>query len=313
MNKLFALAGGVLLMTSCVSSKVYKDLESKYNDLKTEHDSLTVAKHDLESLKNTLANDLSSLQWKHTDLQEELNLLKQEKAALEKNLIALKESYDDLEKKSSSNLAANAKKNRELLEKLETESDRLNKLSAELDARSKRINELEAIIAAKDAAMKKLKESLSSALLDFEGKGLTIEQRNGKVYVSMENKLLFSSGSWSVGTEGKKAVMQLGEVLSENQDVAVLIEGHTDNVPYSTSGAISGNWDLSMKRATAIVKLLLENPFIDPANITAAGRSEYAPIASNDTSEGKAKNRRIEVILEPKLDKVSELLSTEEQ
>jgi chemotaxis protein MotB len=125
----------------------------------------------------------------------------------------------------------------------------------------------------------------------------------------MENKLLFKSGSWSVGTEGRKAVQQLGSVLAENPDIAILIEGHTDNVPYKGNAQLSGNWDLSTKRATAIVNILRENTSINPENLTAAGRGEYAPVASNDTAEGKAKNRRIEVILTPKLDEISKLLN----
>ena len=157
--------------------------------------------------------------------------------------------------------------------------------------------------------MKKLKNSISKALTNFEGKGLTVEQRDGKVYVSMENKLLFQSGSWKIGTEGKKAVSQLGEVLAQNPDINVLIEGHTDNDALSGKGEIANNWDLSTKRATAIVSILQENKSINPESLTAAGRSEYAPIGDNDTTEGKAKNRRIEVILTPKLDEVTKLLN----
>src|SRR5690606_12858479 len=124
---------------------------------------------------------------------------------------------------------------------------RLEKLKKELGERSSRVAELEGMIAAKDANMKRLKDAISSALTDFEGKGLTVEQRGGKVYVSMENKLLFQSGSWAVGTQGKQAVNQLGSVLADNPEIAILIEGHTDNVPYSGNGQLSGNWDLSTK------------------------------------------------------------------
>ena len=157
--------------------------------------------------------------------------------------------------------------------------------------------------------MSRLKDAISKALTNFEGKGLTVEQRDGKVYISMENKLLFQSGSWSVGGEGRKAVQQLGSVLAENPDIAILIEGHTDDVPYKGNSQLSGNWDLSTKRATAIVNILRENASINPENLTAAGRGEYAPVATNDNAEGKAKNRRIEVILTPKLDEISKLLN----
>lgn len=172
------------------------------------------------------------------------------------------------------------------------------------------MEELEQMIAAKDAGMKALKDNLSKALNAFEGKGLTVEQRNGKVYVSMENKLLFESGSWKVGSEGKKAVVALGKVLGENPEISVLIEGHTDDDKITGAiGNIENNWDLSTKRATAIVTILGENKSIDKKNLTAAGRGEFAPIATNDTTEGKAKNRRIEIILTPKLDEISKMLN----
>lgn len=167
------------------------------------------------------------------------------------------------------------------------------------------------MIAAQEATMNKLKENVSKALFAFEGKGLTVENRNGKVYVSMENKLLFESGSYTVGTEGKKAVKALGEVLGQNPEIAVLIEGHTDNdkITGTIGSGIENNWDLSTKRATAIVNLLGENKSIDKKNLTAAGRGEYAPLKSNETAEGKAKNRRIEIILTPKLDEISKLIN----
>ena len=210
------------------------------------------------------------------------------------------------------------KKNRELLAELEAkqkalsaEQERLNKLKTDLEVSSTRLAELEKMMADKEAAMNKLKESLSKALNAFEGKGLSVEHRNGKVYVSMENKLLFESGSWTVGTEGKKAVKALGNVLAENPEISVLIEGHTDNdkIVGSIGGGVENNWDLSTKRATAIVNILSENKGIDKKNLTAAGRSEFAPLAGNETAEGKAKNRRIEIILTPKLDEISKLMS----
>jgi len=175
--------------------------------------------------------------------------------------------------------------------------------------RSQRINELESVIAAKDAKMNALKNAVSNALTNFEGKGLSVEQRDGKVYVSMENKLLFDSGSWAVNSEGRKAVQQLGTVLAQNPDIAVLIEGHTDNVPYGGSGQLKDNWDLSTKRATSIVQILRENTNIDPKSLTAAGKGEFAPVASNDSEAGKAKNRRIEVILTPELDEITRVLN----
>ncbi len=302
--------------TACVSPKVYKDLEGKYASLKQENRKLSKENEALLAGKNAAENELAQLKAAYDEAVAERDKLRSDYNATKSNLDNLKASYEALEKNSSAAIAKNSQKNRELLAELEAkeqalaaESERLAKLKNALEERSNRIAELENVIAAKDAAMTQLKNAISRALTDFEGKGLTVEQRGGKVYVSMENKLLFKSGSWAVGTEGKTAVRSLGNVLAENQDIAVLIEGHTDNVPYSGNGALTSNWDLSTKRATAIVNILRENTAINPENLTAAGRGEYAPIATNDTEEGKAKNRRIEVILTPKLDELSRLLN----
>ncbi len=302
-------------MTSCVSPKIYKDLEAKYENLKKENRKLSDENELLNSAKNAAENELKQLKSAYEEAVAQRDKLQADYSALKANYEALNNSYDALEKNSSAAIAANSQKNRELLAQLEAkeqalaaENARLEKIKRELEERSNRVAELENVIAAKDAAMSALKNALSRALTDFEGKGLTVEQRNGKVYVSMENKLLFESGSWAVGSEGRRAVMQLGSVLGDNPDIAVLIEGHTDNVPYQGSGPLTGNWDLSTKRATAIVDILRENNHINPENLTAAGRGEHAPIATNDTPEGRAKNRRIEVILTPKLDELTRLL-----
>lgn len=315
-KKLSLIALTLVLTTSCVSKKIYTDLENKYADLKKENRKLSDDNSGLSQSLNQAQNELTKLQKAYDAAVAQRDKLQSDYDATKTNLDNLKQSYDALEKNSSSAIAENSKKNRELLAQLEAkeqalaaENARLEKLKQDLADRSQRVAELENVIATKDAAMTKLKNAISKALTNFEGKGLTVEQRDGKVYVSMENKLLFQSGSWAVGTNGKEAVKQLGSVLAENPDIAILIEGHTDNVPYTGSGQLSGNWDLSTKRATAIVEILRENPAINPENLTAAGRGEFAPIASNDTPEGKAKNRRIEVILTPKLDEISKLLN----
>ena len=309
---LFSSLLSAVLFSSCVSSKVYKDLEGKYADLQQENGELS---EDLESTREKAAQDLQALQAQYETLVSERDQLQKDLEASREKYANLQKSYDALEANSSSAIAENSRRNRELLAELDeketallAEKERLEQLEEDLAARSQRVDELEGVIAAKDAKMNALKNSLSKALTNFEGKGLTVEQRDGKVYVSMENKLLFSSGSWAVGAEGREAVEQLGTVLAENPDIAVLIEGHTDNVPYNGSGALKDNWDLSTKRATAIVHILQENNGIDPENLTAAGRGEFSPIASNASPEGKAKNRRIEVILTPKLDEINKLL-----
>lgn len=315
-NKYTIITLLLIVVTSCVSPKVYKNLEDRYATLKKENRNLQEEYNALLKAKNTAENQYNTTKDDYDAAIADRNRWEADYKALVKEHENLNGSYNALEANSSSAIAANSKKNRELLAQLEakeqaltSENQRLEKLKQELEVRSKRVAELEHVIAAKDAAMTSLKNAISSALTDFEGKGLTIEQRNGKVYVSMENKLLFNSGSWAVGTEGKKAVKQLGTVLGHNPEIAVLIEGHTDNAPYTGNTQISGNWDLSTKRATAIVEILQENKSINPENLTAAGRGEFAPISDNNSAAGKTKNRRIEVILTPKLDAISKLLN----
>lgn len=305
-----------LLSTSCVSKKIFNDLENKFADLKKENRQLQDDNALLNTNKTKLETDKNTLEKELEKTKAEREKLKTDIASSEKNLKNLQASYAALEKNSDESLQVNLNKNRELLAKLDAkekaltaEQARINKLLSDFKERSERVAELEKMMSDKEASMKRLKETLSKALNGFEGKGLTVEQKNGKVYVSMENKLLFNSGSYAVGAEGKKAVVEVGKVLASNPEIAVLIEGHTDNDAFTASGPIADNWDLSTKRATAIVTILTENKTINPQNLTAAGRSQFAPILANDTPEGKAKNRRIEIILTPKLDEISKMLN----
>ncbi|MVX36408.1 flagellar motor protein MotB [Myroides sp. LoEW2-1] len=285
------------LLSSCVTRRLYNDLEEQYQEALKENDNLSndlamlnSSNSDLEKGKKELAKQLK-------ELQEERKNLNAEIIAAENRLKDLEQSYKTLQKNNR--------------DALEAEAARLSSAKSELASKSTRIAELEAILAANDKQMRDLKESLSSALNAFEGKGLSIEQKNGRVYVSMENKLLFRSGSWSVNQEGAQAVNELSKVLANNPHITVLIEGHTDNdkIVGQLGEGVKTNWDLSTKRALAIVDIITSNPDIVKSNITAAGRSEYAPLQSNDTLEGKAKNRRIEVILTPNLDKINSMLN----
>ena len=325
MIKKISLGLLVLAMTtSCVSKKIYTDLETKFAELKKERNSLSDENEVLKNGKTQADLDITNLKAELEKAKESLekltlerNKLADDYTASTNNLKTLQSSYNALEKNSDESLKANMEKNHDLLAQLEakekalaSEKSRLAKLNTDLKDRSDRVNELEGLIAAKEASMKKLKETLSKALNAFEGKGLTVQQKDGKVYVSMENKLLFESGSWAVGAEGKKAVVAVGKVLGDNPEISVLIEGHTDNDKFAGSvGQIENNWDLSTKRATSIVNILGENAKINKQNLTAAGRGEFSPLMSNDTPEGKAKNRRIEIILTPKLDEISKMLN----
>ncbi|HMI08194.1 MAG TPA: OmpA family protein [Flavobacterium sp.] len=304
------------LTTSCVSKKLYTELEDKFAELKKENRKLQDESEDCVKSKNQLDLDYATLKSELEKTKTDRDKLANDYKTASNNLKTLQSSYTALEKNSDDALASNMNKNRDLLAQLETkekalaaEQARLDKLKGDLNQSSQRLAELEQMMSAKDAAMKKLKETLSKALNSFEGKGLTVQQKNGKVYVSMENKLLFNSGSWAVGAEGRSAVVEVGKVLGDNPDISVLIEGHTDDDAYGGSGPIADNWDLSTKRATVIVNILAENKKVNKQNLTAAGRSQYAPLMPNTSAEGKAKNRRIEIILTPKLDEISKMLN----
>jgi len=314
MKRVFYIILALSLVSSCVSKKVYTELEEKYDKLRENNSSLFSENQDLIEKKKQLEESKLKLQSEIDQLGSAKDKLADAVDQLEEKKRKLEQEYNDLSEMSAEQLSDKEKQNRELLvqlqekeSRLSEESARLEKLQSELDQRSERVDQLENLIASKEAAMQRLKDAVSSALQGFEGKGLTVERKNGKVYVSMENKLLFGSGSWSVGDQGRSAVVNLAGVLRQNQDINVLIEGHTDNVPYGGKGAVSDNWDLSTKRATAIVRILISNN-VSPKQITAAGRSKYIPVASNSSVSGKAKNRRIEIILAPNLDAINNLL-----
>ena len=296
MKKITAFIVILLSLNSCVSNRVFNDLESRYAQLKDNFNRQT------KSIEN-LNTEIKDLTKKFITLEETLEKTEDSLNQKQQKLEQLESSLDLLKQNSETELKKRIAENEELMEKI---AEREN----ELADRMARVDELEGLITRQQEAMRNLKEKLSDALLNFEDKGLTVEARDGKVYVSMENKLLFRSGSWTVGVEGRLAIEELGNVLADNPDIAILIEGHTDNVPYRGKGPLKGNWDLSTKRATAIVKQLLENPDILAQNLTAAGRGEYLPIAPNSTREGRADNRRIEVVLSPQLDEIKQIINT---
>jgi chemotaxis protein MotB len=195
-----------------------------------------------------------------------------------------------------------------LIKQLENSKQLLAEENKKLKEKEKKIEELEFLIQQREEYLSSIKDNLSEALRGFEGKGLTVEQKNGKVYVSLENRLLFPSASWEVNQGGQNAIRELSKVLANQDDLNVVIEGHTDSDPYNGGKELADNWDLSVKRATSIVKLILSNRGIDPRRITAAGKSEYIPVSDNKSAAGKSKNRRIEVIIEPDLSKIEAML-----
>jgi chemotaxis protein MotB len=192
--------------------------------------------------------------------------------------------------------------------KLLLQKKELDDLAAQLKAREARVNELEAILKQKDQAAADLKKKLQDALLGFEGKGLTITQKNGKIYVSMDENLLFASGKTNVQPKGVEALKNVAKVLEQNTDINVMVEGHTDDVPMNGAGEIKDNWDLSVMRATSVTKIMLGSAKIDAKRITSAGRGEFFPLDPAKTPEARKKNRRTEIILTPKLDELLKVL-----
>lgn len=283
-----------ILFYSCVSTKTFREVENRYANLKMEYKSILEKNKLLNESNDSIIQLLNSKSKLIEIIGDSLMLVKND-------LNDIKLNYETLESKSDSDIKSRIIENNNLL-------DSLAKIHYELKTGLNKVFELEKLVLEKEKKLNLLRKNLSDALLNFEGNGLKVDQRNGKVYVSMENKLLFKSGSWKVQPDGRKAIKQLSNVLAGNPEINVLIEGHTDNVPYSGEGVIKNNWDLSTKRATAIINLLLINKLVLPQNITAAGRGEFFPIASNSDEKGRSANRRIEVILTPKLNEISKLL-----
>lgn len=197
-----------------------------------------------------------------------------------------------------------------------TEQEKLNALlnqkKNELNERECTINELQQMINAQNEKVRKLLSSVKDALLGFSSDELTVREKDGKVYVAMSDKLLFQSGSARLDKRGEEALGKLAEVLNKQTDIDVFIEGHTDNKPINTV-QFKDNWDLSVIRATSVVRILIKNYNVNPLQIQPSGRGEYMPVDDNETAEGRSKNRRTEIIMAPKLDKLFQMLQTSEE
>lgn len=219
----------------------------------------------------------------------------------------LQRKEDDL-KRMQTELQKKEEDLKMLQSELSTKKTDLDALNAELKKREERVKELEDVLKKKDEAVNALKKKVSDALLGFEGKGLTVTQKNGKVYVSLDESLLFQSGKWAVEPKGVEVLKKLAKVLETNTDINVMVEGHTDDVPMKGLGDVKDNWDLSSVRATSVVKIITQNSATDPKRLTAAGRGEFFPVDGSKTKEARAKNRRTEIILTPKLDELLKVL-----
>ena len=230
----------------------------------------------------------------HRDLQARFSSLTEKYNKLQADYSEMNDRYTDLIKTS--------------LSKTEQLNLALKEKGEQLLAREKKLAELEAIIRRQDSITNALNDIVKKALLSFNSDELTVEMKNGKVYVSLSDKLLFKSGSAEVEEKGMDAIKKLSDVLNKNTDIDILVEGHTDNKPIKTA-SFADNWDLSTARANNIVRLLVDAHHVDPKRLTAAGRSEFQPRANNETVEGRAKNRRTEIVLSPKLDELYKLIN----
>jgi len=330
-NSVLFILVSVFLFFSCVPTRQFQELQSKQQNCQDELELVKEKNLELRESNNELSGKLDVLDEKFQSLiADTLDLSRRLQSARER-LNRTEKSNQDLLNQLAGMQAGNAKETKALLAQirkaqnelrlredevlsLEKEMDgrkrKLDALQAELNKRDKRLQELESALTRKDEAVRALKQKVMNALTGFEGNGLSISTRNGKVYVSMDEKLLFKSGSYQVDQRGVEALGHLARVLAQNKDINVMIEGHTDNVPYNGSGELKDNWDLSVKRATSIVRILIRNTGIDAQRLTVAGRSKYAPIDSNASALGRSKNRRTEIILTPKLDELFKILET---
>ena len=306
--------------SSCVSMKEYEKLQSQYNQAnrslgisRQEADELREENSELVRQNQSMTTELGNLTAKQQKCEETVTTLNRALADLQLHHDTTVENY--LQQLTGKN--RDLSKTNQLLEQRTRELNEKEEAfrSREQELRDRQ-NELEAqeeatrqALAAKEQELENVRGAVSKALGGFTDMGLKVETKEGKVYVSMEDKLLFASGSWTVSAKGVEAIKMLAQVLEENKDLNVMVEGHTDNDAYHGSTAVKDNWDLSVMRATAIVKLLLkQGPAIDPARVEACGHGEYAPRVPNTSAANKAANRRTEIILTPKLSELMNLI-----
>jgi Flagellar motor protein len=285
----------VVILSSCAA--VYK-----CNDIKPAKQPFAWSKR----LK-TVVNERDNLCLNLASKVKENGGLKKNLADLTDQSNKLSTSYKDLQNKYNDLTNQSLSQTDKLSKALAAKSEDLDAKEKLLSEREKTLHDMKQIIAKQDSLTRNLNNTLRNALLGFNSDELSVEIKDGKVYVSMSDKLLFQSGSSAVEEKGKDALKLLAGVLDKNSDIDILIEGHTDNVPIKTS-VYKDNWDLSVARATSIVRILTNDYKIVPTRLTASGKGEFFPKADNDTPEGRAKNRRTEIILSPKLDELMKLL-----
>lgn len=310
-NFLFLITLSLIVSSCIVSKKKFDDVLAQ--KIKAEGD-LADRNKELEKANASLADLNESIK----KIQQDTANLNQVYRANQKKLSNLNTEYNQLNANYKNLLTNSGKLNRDVAQQrdqllaIQENLDRTRKqndsLSNSLQEREKKVKELEQVLANKDKAVQNLKNKITNALLNFKENDLTVKVKNGKVYVSLSEQLLFASGSIEVDAKGVGALQQLAKALKDQKDIQMMIEGHTDNVPISKKSAyMEDNWDLSVLRATSISKILI-NAGMSPKQITAAGKGEFLPLAANDNAQNKQKNRRTEIIVTPNLDELFKIL-----
>lgn len=321
----------VIFSISCVSGKKFSSLQDTSKQFMSERDAFKTNNIGLEMQNKELKARLATLEKEASTVQQDITSAQNErdKAIDDYNKISTK--FTELQNAQEDLIKGNVKETQKLLSELQTAQNNLQKkedllrqleqnldtkkasldeLTFELEKRNARLAELEKILDAQKKIVQDLKSKVSEALLGFENNGLSVTMKNGKVYVSLDEKLLFKSASWDIDANGENALKKLAGVLERNPDIQVMIEGYTDNVPYNPGNSqLKDNWDLSVKRATTVVRVLLEGSSIDAKRLTASGRSQYSPVDERNTTDARQKNRRTEIILTPDLTELYNLIN----
>ncbi|MCF8223213.1 MAG: OmpA family protein [Bacteroidales bacterium] len=319
-------------LSSCVPGGRYNTLHDKSVQYMNERDrfkadnlNLSMQNKEMSARIKAMEEELAGMEDKKQELQKEADKTRSEYNDLSKRYAELQKAQEDIIRgnvaetrrllKELQQAQENLQNKEDLMKQLEMNIEakraELDELSYELEKRDERLTELEQILEDQTRIVRSLKDKVSDALFGFEGDGLTVSMKNGKVYVSLEEKLLFRTGSYNIDAEGRSALKKLAVVLKNNPDIQITIEGHTDDVPYiSSGGPINDNWDLSVKRATTIVRVLLDGTGINPQRLTASGRGEYLPVDDRTTEAARRKNRRTEIILTPDLSELYRIIES---
>jgi len=280
-----------IAFSSCVSNKKYMDSVANTDRLRADSTRMSNEIADLNNRIIKLNAEITDLKNQKTNNLARINELTDQSRQLQSQVGKLQMDLGDME-------AANKSTNTKLTQSQKQIADQQKKLL-----------QLQGLIDQQRKNTEELRKKISDALVDFNSSQLTVSMKNGRVYVSMQESLLFPSGSAEVNPKGKEALSTLAQVLNQNQDINVNVEGHTDSIPITKK--YEDNWALSVARSTAISRILINDYHVNPVRITSSGRSQYAPLEGNNTPEGRAHNRRTEIILEPKLDRLMELIRNE--